>query len=58
MHIFDWFENYVAGPDYQLGATRVFLRESLQRSLETGRSDKLKVAAVTLQRHIRGYLAR
>lgn len=48
----------VAGPDFQLGATRVFLRESLQRSLEMGRSEKLKMAAVTLQKHIRGYLAR
>ncbi|KAJ8922961.1 hypothetical protein NQ315_001507 [Exocentrus adspersus] len=46
------------GPDYQLGATRVFLRESLERQLEIARSDSLKGAAVLIQKHIRGYLAR
>ncbi|XP_044253727.1 unconventional myosin-XV [Tribolium madens] len=46
------------GPDYQLGATRVFLRENLQRQLEIKRSDCLRDSAVVIQKHIRGYLAR
>lgn len=46
------------GPDYQLGATRVFLRESLERKLEVARSDCLRDAAVVIQKHIRGYLTR
>ncbi|KAK4873712.1 hypothetical protein RN001_013072 [Aquatica leii] len=46
------------GPDYQLGATRVFFRESLQRRLEMTRSDQLRDAAVLIQKHVRGYLAR
>ncbi|XP_008197063.1 unconventional myosin-XV [Tribolium castaneum] len=46
------------GPDYQLGATRVFLRENLQRQLEVKRSDCLRDSAIVIQKHIRGYLAR
>nr|CAH7758737.1 unnamed protein product [Callosobruchus chinensis] len=46
------------GPDYQLGATRVFLRENLQRQLEIKRGESLKDAAVLIQKHMRGYLAR
>ncbi|XP_072386404.1 unconventional myosin-XV [Diabrotica undecimpunctata] len=46
------------GPDYQLGATRVFLRESLERKLESTRGESLKGAAVMIQKNIRGYLAR
>ncbi|XP_060523322.1 unconventional myosin-XV [Cylas formicarius] len=46
------------GPDYQLGATRVFLRENLERQLEIRRADSLKGAAVIIQKNIRGYLAR
>ncbi|KAJ3645965.1 hypothetical protein Zmor_023581 [Zophobas morio] len=46
------------GPDYQLGATRVFLREKLERQLELKRSDCLRDSAVLIQKHIRGYLAR
>ncbi|XP_076273553.1 unconventional myosin 10A isoform X2 [Rhynchophorus ferrugineus] len=46
------------GPDYQLGATRVFLRESLERLLEQKRGESLKGAAVLIQKNIRGYLAR
>ncbi|XP_066258344.1 unconventional myosin-XV isoform X2 [Euwallacea similis] len=46
------------GPDYQLGATRVFLRESLERQLELRRGESLKGAAVVIQKNIRGYLAR
>ncbi|VEN63077.1 unnamed protein product [Callosobruchus maculatus] len=46
------------GPDYQLGTTRVFLRENLQRQLEIKRGESLKDAAVLIQKHMRGYLAR
>ncbi|XP_075156063.1 unconventional myosin 10A isoform X1 [Haematobia irritans] len=48
----------IDGPDYQLGATRVFLREALHRMLESSRSDRLKTAAVVIQKHVRGMLAR
>ncbi|RZB41182.1 unconventional myosin-XV [Asbolus verrucosus] len=46
------------GPDYQLGATRVFLRENLERQLEVKRTECLRDSAVLIQKHIRGYLAR
>ncbi|XP_030752101.1 unconventional myosin-XV isoform X2 [Sitophilus oryzae] len=46
------------GPDYQLGATRVFLRENLERLLELKRGDSLKGAAVIIQKNIKAYLAR
>lgn len=46
------------GPDFQLGATRVFLREALHRMLENSRSDRLKNAAVAIQKHVRGMLVR
>lgn len=46
------------GPDYQLGATRVFLREALHRMLENSRADCQKKAAVTIQKHVRGMLLR
>lgn len=46
------------GPDYQLGASRVFLREALKRQLEIARNDILKNATLVLQRNIRGYLTR
>ncbi|KAE8738384.1 hypothetical protein FOCC_FOCC016139, partial [Frankliniella occidentalis] len=46
------------GQDYQLGTTRVFMRENLERRLEKERADILRAAAVTVQRHVRGYLAR
>ncbi|XP_037809437.1 unconventional myosin-XV [Lucilia sericata] len=48
----------IEGPDYQLGATRVFLREALHRMLESGRSDRLKTSAVVIQKHVRGMLVR
>lgn len=41
-----------------MGATRIFLRESLERQLEVARGDALRGAALVLQKHIRGYLAR
>ncbi|KAL3274440.1 hypothetical protein HHI36_015828, partial [Cryptolaemus montrouzieri] len=46
------------GPDYQLGATRVFLREKIQQTLELKRTDCLKDSSILIQKHIRGYLAR
>lgn len=48
----------VEGPDFQLGATRVFLREALHRTLEGGRSDRHREAAVVIQKNVRGMLAR
>lgn len=51
-------KQFVEGPDYQLGATRVFLRENLQRQLEVKRTDCLRDSAVVIQKHIRGYLTR
>ncbi|XP_043471659.1 unconventional myosin-XV [Leptopilina heterotoma] len=43
---------------YQLGLTRVFLRESLERTLEYNRALILEKAAITVQRYTRGFLAR
>lgn len=48
----------IEGPDFQLGATRVFLREAQHRALESGRSERLRNAAVIIQRNVRGLLAR
>ncbi|XP_014089710.3 unconventional myosin-XV [Bactrocera oleae] len=48
----------IEGPDFQLGATRVFLREALHRMLESGRSDRLKSAAIIIQKNVRGMLVR
>lgn len=39
--------------DFQLGATRVFLRESLHRKLEFGRNERLHKAATIIQRKVR-----
>lgn len=43
--------------DYQIGATRVFVRERLHRLLENGRTDRLKNAAVTIQKNVRKLLS-
>lgn len=48
----------VDGPDFQLGATRVFLREALHRMLETSRAERQKRAAVVIQRNARAMLAK
>lgn len=48
----------IEGPDFQLGATRVFLREAQHRTLESGRSERLRNAAVIIQRNVRGMLSR
>ena len=47
-----------ANGDYQLGNTRVFLRERLERELERERARVVRAAAVTMQKTVRGYLAR
>lgn len=44
--------------EFQLGVTRVFMRESLERKLERERAEILNKAAVTLQCAMRGHLAR
>jgi myosin-15 len=44
--------------DYQLGTTRVFLREWLERELERERARVVRAAAITMQKTVRGYLAR
>lgn len=44
--------------DYQLGTTRVFLREWLERELERERARVVRAAAVMMQKTVRGYLAR
>lgn len=45
-------------PDFQLGATRVFLRECMHRQLEEARTERLRLAACVIQRNVRGMLAR
>lgn len=42
--------------EYQVGSTRVFLRESLHRILEMERSNRLHRAATTIQRNVRTIL--
>lgn len=43
---------------YQLGASKVFLKEVLEQALDQERVAVLRSAIVVLQRHVRGYLAR
>ncbi|GAU92977.1 hypothetical protein RvY_04984-2 [Ramazzottius varieornatus] len=52
-----WFKSKVL-PDYQLGNSKVFLRESLHRKIEFERHKVLEEAAIVIQRNIRGYLRR
>lgn len=47
-----------ATDDYQLGSSKVFLREMLEQRLENARYDLTHSAAVTIQSAVRGYLAR
>jgi myosin-15 len=46
--------------DYQLGTTRVFMRENLERQLEKERADILRTAAITVQvsRHMHTFTVR
>ncbi|XP_050694860.1 unconventional myosin-XV-like isoform X6 [Eriocheir sinensis] len=43
---------------YQLGLTKIFLKEALEQTLEEERYQTLSHSVVTLQRFVRGYLAR
>lgn len=43
---------------YQLGQTKVFMRESVEQELETARARILRGAVVTMQKYTRGYLTR
>lgn len=43
---------------YQLGQTKVFMRESVEQELETARARILRAAVVTMQKYTRGYLSR
>merc|ERR1719295_2545451 len=44
--------------NFQLGSTKVFMRESLEQKLERQRLDIQEVAVMKLQQHVRGHLAR
>ena len=44
--------------NFQLGSTKVFMRESLEQKLEKQRQVLHEAAVLKLQRHARGYLAR
>merc|ERR1719336_2512436 len=44
--------------NFQLGSSKVFMRESLEQKLEKQRLEIFEVAALKLQRHARGHLAR
>ncbi|XP_040924063.1 LOW QUALITY PROTEIN: unconventional myosin-X [Betta splendens] len=46
------------GAEWQLGKTKVFLRESLEHRLEKQREVEVLKAAMTIQAHVVGYLAR
>ncbi|KAH6942821.1 hypothetical protein HPB50_010768 [Hyalomma asiaticum] len=43
---------------FQLGTTKVFVREALEQYLEQERVALLRASIVVIQRHVRGYLAR
>ncbi|XP_071526723.1 unconventional myosin-XV isoform X1 [Panulirus ornatus] len=43
---------------FQLGTTKIFLREALEQTLEEERYKRLSHSVITLQRHVRGYLTR
>lgn len=44
--------------DYALGASKIFMRDSLESILEQHRQDILEVEVLKLQKYVRGYLAR
>ncbi|XP_022668747.1 unconventional myosin-XV-like isoform X2 [Varroa destructor] len=44
--------------NYQLGQSKVFLREPLEQHLDRTRANRIRSAVITIQKHIRGYLAR
>ena len=44
--------------NFQLGSTKIFMRETLEQKLEKRRLDLFSIMVVKLQRHARGYIAR
>ncbi|XP_019378232.1 PREDICTED: unconventional myosin-X-like [Gavialis gangeticus] len=44
--------------EWQLGKTKVFLKEALEQKLEKDREEELRKAAVVIRAHILGYMAR
>uniref|UniRef100_A0A8C8S8G2 Unconventional myosin-X-like n=1 Tax=Pelusios castaneus TaxID=367368 RepID=A0A8C8S8G2_9SAUR len=44
--------------EWQLGKTKVFLKEALEQNLEKNREEELRKAAVVIRAHILGYMAR
>ncbi|XP_077303906.1 unconventional myosin-X-like isoform X2 [Lithobates pipiens] len=44
--------------EWQLGKTKVFLKEGLEQRLEKSREQELKRAALVIRAHIQGYIAR
>uniref|UniRef100_A0A3Q2E042 Myosin X n=1 Tax=Cyprinodon variegatus TaxID=28743 RepID=A0A3Q2E042_CYPVA len=53
LHLYD-----SSSSDWQLGKTKVFLRESLEHRLEKQREVEVLKAAMIIQAHIMGYMAR
>ncbi|XP_021114292.1 unconventional myosin-X isoform X2 [Heterocephalus glaber] len=47
-----------SGSEWQLGKTKVFLRESLEQKLEKRREEEFTRAAMVIRAHVLGYLAR
>ncbi|KAK3884845.1 hypothetical protein Pcinc_010904, partial [Petrolisthes cinctipes] len=48
----------VSRASYQLGTTKIFLKEALEQALEKERYQRLSHSVITIQRYVRGYLAR
>uniref|UniRef100_A0A669PQK6 Myosin X n=1 Tax=Phasianus colchicus TaxID=9054 RepID=A0A669PQK6_PHACC len=44
--------------EWQLGKTKVFLKEALEQKLEKDREEELRKAAVVIRAHVLGYMAR
>uniref|UniRef100_A0A8C4WUF6 Unconventional myosin-X-like n=1 Tax=Gopherus evgoodei TaxID=1825980 RepID=A0A8C4WUF6_9SAUR len=44
--------------EWQLGKNKVFLKEALEQNLEKDREEELRKAAIVIQAHILGYMAR
>ncbi|CAL1579384.1 unnamed protein product [Knipowitschia caucasica] len=53
LHLYD-----SSGAEWQLGKTKVFLRESLEHRLEKQREVEVLKAAMVIQAHVMGYMAR
>uniref|UniRef100_A0A8B9FBW1 Unconventional myosin-X-like n=1 Tax=Amazona collaria TaxID=241587 RepID=A0A8B9FBW1_9PSIT len=44
--------------EWQLGKTKVFLKEALEQKLEKDREEELRKAAIVIRAHVLGYMAR